>query len=52
MQRIQPSATTSACLVHRIRQKIHLSLAAHGTLARFRRCQGAERVNLLNASVH
>jgi putative restriction endonuclease len=39
-------------LVHRSRQKIHPSLAALATLPRFRRCQGAEGVNLLNASVH
>jgi hypothetical protein len=39
-------------LVHRSRQKIHPSLAPPATLPRFRRCQGAEKVNLLNASVH
>jgi Flp pilus assembly protein CpaB len=39
-------------LVHRSRQKIHLSRVAHATLPRSRRCQGVERVNLLNASVH
>jgi hypothetical protein len=39
-------------LVHRSRQKIQPSLAALGKLPRFRRGQGAERVNLLNASVH
>jgi hypothetical protein len=39
-------------LVHRSRQKIQSSLAAHGTLPGFRRCQDTNRVNHLNASVH
>jgi hypothetical protein len=39
-------------LVHRSRQKIHPSLAAHATAPPFRGCQGIARVNLLNASVH
>jgi hypothetical protein len=39
-------------LVHRSRQKIHPSLRAHATLPRFRRYRSAEKVNLLNASVH
>jgi hypothetical protein len=39
-------------LVHRSRQKIHPSLAALAMLPRFQLYQGADRVNLLNASVH
>jgi hypothetical protein len=39
-------------LVHRSRQKIHPSLAAHAMLPRLQPYQGADRVNLLNASVH
>ena len=39
-------------LVHRSRQKIHPSLAAHGMLPRFQPFPGAGTVNRLNASVH
>jgi uncharacterized damage-inducible protein DinB len=39
-------------LVHRSRQKIHPWLAAHTPPARFQPYQSADRVNLLNASVH
>ena len=45
-------ADSIADLVHRSRQKIHPSLAAHATLPRFRRCLSIESLNLLNASVH
>jgi predicted ATPase len=41
-----------ALLVHRSRQKIHPSLAAHAVCPRFQPHWGADRVNLLNASVH